>query len=65
MKTTFAFILGLGPILFGIGFMAPVIAALIAALDMQPPFGVQPILVGLLIGASWGLVARWRGTWLW
>lgn len=59
------FLFSLGPILFGLGFLAPVIAALIDVAGMAPPFGLRPIEVGLLLGGGLGLIARQRRTWLW
>ncbi|RKF18419.1 hypothetical protein D6851_14835 [Altericroceibacterium spongiae] len=52
------------PFLFGIGFIAPLIAQIISACDVTPPFGLSPIVVGLLIGAPWGLQTVIRGRWL-
>lgn len=61
----FAFGLSLGPILFGIGFLAPVIAALLEVFSAKPPLGFTPIQFGLVIGAMLGFIARQRRTWLW
>ena len=61
----FAFGLSLGPVLFGIGFLAPVIAALLGVIGVERPFGLSPILFGLIIGAMLGFIARQRRTWLW
>lgn len=60
-----AFLFSLGPILFGIGFLAPVMAALLGATGVAAPFGLAPLHFGLMVGALLGLVARQRGTWLW
>ena len=60
-----AFGFSLGPILFGIGFLAPVIAALLSAANIGAPVGLTPIQFGLGLGAILGLVARQRRTWLW
>ena len=59
------YVFSLGPILFGIGFLAPVIAALLGAAGIHAPFGLSPIQVGLGIGVLLGIVARQRRTWLW
>ena len=61
----FAFGLSLGPVLFGIGFLAPVIAALLDVIGMERPLGLSPIVFGLIIGTILGFVARQRRTWLW
>ena len=52
------------PFLFGIGFIAPVTAELIALAGIQPPIGLTPLVSGLLLGGAWGLYATIRGSWL-
>lgn len=52
------------PFLFGIGFIAPLIAQLMLRFGIAAPFGLSPIAVGLLIGAPWGLITVIRGRWL-
>jgi hypothetical protein len=52
------------PFLFGIGFIAPLIAQGMAALGQDAPFGMSRIAFGLALGGSWGLVANIRGRWL-
>jgi hypothetical protein len=52
------------PLLFGIGFIAPLIAQTMAYWDIATPFGMSRIALGLLIGAPWGLYAMLRGRWL-
>ena len=52
------------PFLFGIGFIAPLIAQTMAYWDIAAPFGMSRIVFGLLIGAPWGLYAVWRGRWI-
>jgi len=52
------------PFLFGIGFIAPLIAQTMAYWDIAAPWGLSRISFGLLIGAPWGLYAVIRGRWL-
>jgi hypothetical protein len=52
------------PFFFGIGFIAPLIAQSLAALEIAAPFGLSAIAFGLLIGAPWGLYATLKGRWL-
>ncbi len=54
----------IGPLLFGIAFMAPVIATLMHLVGLSAPFGLSPLQLGLAIGIVWGLVASKRGTWI-
>ncbi len=52
------------PFLFGIGFIAPLIAQTMAYWDVAAPFGMSRIAFGLMIGAPWGLYAMLRGRWI-
>ena len=52
------------PFLFGIGFIAPVIAQAMAAGGWSAPFGMERIVFGLVIGSVWGLYATIRGRWI-
>jgi hypothetical protein len=52
------------PFFFGIGFIAPLIAQLMVLWQIPAPLGLSPILCGLLVGGSWGLIANIRGRWL-
>ncbi|GAB5347902.1 hypothetical protein [Alteriqipengyuania sp. 357] len=52
------------PLLFGIGFIAPLIAQAMAAGGWDAPFGMERIGFGLVIGAVWGLYATIRGRWV-
>lgn len=52
------------PLIFGLGFIAPLIAQV---LERALPGAAQaqwPLLVGLAIGGSWGALANLRGRWL-
>lgn len=52
------------PLVFGIGFIAPLIAQTTAYWQIEAPFGLSHIVFGLLIGPPWGLYAMLRGRWL-
>ena len=52
------------PLLFGIGFIAPVIAQTMAVWDIAAPLGMSRVMFGLLIGAPWGVYAMLRGRWI-
>jgi hypothetical protein len=52
------------PLLFGIGFIAPLLAQTMAAWNLAPPFGLDRRLLGLAVGGAWGLYATIRGRWL-
>ena len=52
------------PLLFGLGFLAPLIAQVIGLVGWTPPGGLPPIALGLAVGGIWGGYAVWRGRWL-
>jgi hypothetical protein len=52
------------PFLFGIGFIAPLVAQTMDYWDIAAPLGLSRIGFGLLIGAPWGLYAVQRGRWI-
>ena len=53
-----------GPVFFGIGFLAPLIAALMTSLSLTAPMGLSEIQFGLAIGTVWGLIAKFGGRWI-
>ena len=53
-----------GPVLFGVGFLAPLIAQTMEAIGVPVPFGWPPITVGLGVGLVGGLVAKVRRSWV-
>jgi len=54
----------LGPVFFGVGFLAPLIAQSLEAAGVPAPFGLRPIQLGLALGLAMGVVAKLRGRWL-
>ncbi|HSG33143.1 MAG TPA: hypothetical protein VLA37_01310 [Sphingomonadaceae bacterium] len=52
------------PFLFGIGFIAPLVAQAMAATGIEAPFGLSRIGFGLLFGGAWGLYANLKGRWI-
>jgi len=53
-----------GPILFGLLFIPPVTAQILAVMGWMPSMGPTPLAVGFVLGGFWGLFAQWRGSWL-
>lgn len=51
------------PLLFGVGFVAPLSAQILTAVGYSA--GVDNIYIGLAIGGSLGLMAQVRGSWVW
>jgi hypothetical protein len=52
------------PFLFGIGFIAPLTAELLALAGLESPLGLTRVGFGLLFGGLWGLYATIKGSWL-
>lgn len=53
-----------GTVLFGIGFLAPLIAQSMDAASVSAPLGLGNLQFGLLLGTAAGLVAKARGRWI-
>ncbi len=53
-----------GPVLFGVGFIAPVFAALVEASGFTLPFDVAPLYAGLGLGIVVGTIVTRRGSWI-
>jgi len=60
LRTLFRF----GPLIFAFGFLAPLIAQIIQALEVTPPFGLGPLTVGLVLAGLLGVAAQLRGRWV-
>ncbi|MEM6555873.1 MAG: hypothetical protein AAF642_08370 [Pseudomonadota bacterium] len=54
----------LGPLLFGIGFLTPLVSQVIQAVSWTPPLGLTPLMTGLIVGGAYGLIAQIRGRWI-
>ena len=52
------------PIVFGVLFLAPLIAQSMTAAGLQI-FTLPNLIVGLFIGGGLGLMAYYRGSWIW
>ena len=53
-----------GPLLFGVCFLAPLIAQTLEAVAVPAPFGVERITFGIATGLLLGGVAAMRGRWV-
>lgn len=51
------------PLVFGLGFLAPLSAQILTIFGYSA--GINNIFIGLAIGASLGLMAQLRGSWVW
>ncbi|HEX7943256.1 MAG TPA: hypothetical protein VF495_01250 [Phenylobacterium sp.] len=52
------------PLIFGIGFIAPLITQLLERILPQAAHAQWPLLAGLALGGVWGAIANLRGRWL-
>ena len=64
MSQVIAKLFAVMPLLFGIGFIAPLTAQLMAICGIDAPLGMSRIGFGLLLGGTWGLYANFKGRWL-
>jgi hypothetical protein len=53
-----------GPLLFGVGFLTPLIAQSLDAVALTAPFGISNLAFGFVVGISLGVVAKLRGRWV-
>ena len=53
-----------GPVLFGVGFIAPVFAALVEASGITLPYEIAPLHAGLGLGLFVGAIVTKRGSWI-
>jgi hypothetical protein len=52
------------PLLFGLGFLGPVIAQVVTLAGWTLPGGVAPLAAGMVVGGVWGGFATVTGRWL-
>ena len=60
LKRAFA----LGPVWFGLAFIAPLVAQTLDAQAVEIPLGLSTVHVGLATGLVLGTIATWRGRWV-
>ncbi len=58
------FIFYMGPLLFGVGFLAPLISQSFQSLGWNAPTGLSTLTFGLIVGAALGALATFRGRWV-
>ncbi|WP_340693389.1 hypothetical protein [Hyphomonas sp.] len=60
IKTIFNF----GALVFAFGFIAPLTMQIITRAGIDLPYGLTPLMAGLILAAVWGGVAQYRGRWI-
>ena len=64
MITLLRSMFAIGPLIFGLAFLAPLFAQSMQSLEIGAPAGVSWLGVGLLVGGTLGGLATLRGRWL-
>lgn len=64
METAAQKLLTIMPLLFGLGFIAPLLLQTGLAGAAADRFGADPLWLSLALGGGWGLFATIRGRWL-
>jgi hypothetical protein len=64
MERVLKLVLTLMPMIFALGFLAPVIAQSMDALGWTAPFALSNIMFALIIAGILGLSAQVRGSWV-
>lgn len=54
----------LSPPGFALGFIAPLLAQCLTALGFDLD-GFHNLVCCVVLAAAWGLLAQWRGSWIW
>ncbi|MGB3627542.1 MAG: hypothetical protein WA989_17060 [Henriciella sp.] len=53
-----------GPLIFAYGFIMPLTAQIIGQAGWTMPFGLSPLMAGLLVASALGIPAQIRGSWI-
>lgn len=64
MEKFITFVLSIMPLLFGFGFLVPVMQQGILRAGWVPPLGVSPLAFSLMVCGSWAIFAQWRKRWI-
>lgn len=64
MERLIGFVLSIMPLLFGFGFLVPVMRQAIARIGWTPPLGLSPLVFALLVCGGWAIIAQVRKRWI-
>jgi hypothetical protein len=64
MKAAILFIFKVLPLIFGLGFIAPLIAQTLPLLGVSNVLGAPALMIGLGVGGVWGAIATKTGRWI-
>lgn len=60
LKTIFQY----GALVFAFGFIAPLTMQIMTRAGVNLPFGLTPLITGLILATVWGGIAQYRGRWI-
>ena len=52
------------PLIFGFGFLGPLLAEIMQMFGWHAPLGMASLTLGLIIGGAWGVFAQIKGRWI-
>jgi hypothetical protein len=64
MKTALMGLFKIMPLIFGLGFVAPLISECLSAMAWSRDLGLPNLAIGLAIGGIWGAIAIKTGRWV-
>jgi hypothetical protein len=64
MKAVILFVVKILPLIFGFGFVAPVIDQSLTHLGIEQIWGISTLVIGLFIGGTWGAITTKTGRWI-
>lgn len=64
MKTALVGLFKILPLIFGLGFLAPLISECLNALVVTRDLGLPNLAIGLIVGGAWGANTMRTGRWV-
>lgn len=65
MERALEFVLTIKPLIFALGFLTPVLAQALQAMQVREPFGLASLAFSALVCGAWGTLATIRkGRWI-
>jgi hypothetical protein len=64
MKTVIITLIKFLPLIFGVGFVAPLVGQGLIHIGIDRVWGMSSLVTGLLVGGTWGAIATKTGRWI-
>ena len=64
MEKLITFVLSITPLLFGFGFLVPVMNEAIGQSGWVPPLALSPLVFSLIVCGGWAVLAQVRRRWI-